>query len=405
MHARRCLHAANAAAVTPSQGRRLVLITLVAVASLPVAGRGQPAVSRPPMLALDPVKTEKPPQDRPDLVVTSQRARFLHGPVPYTLSYHARTDPKKPQEVLWAEGYLGMPGPTSCNWYGGGFLFLSLNGKDVGRTPVHSVRAVETTGRGILDLVWRHELADVRVRLLGLQDQPCLLCEVAIERRPGMRSAELDLRCYPSFFTAWHKRTGARRVQTPSLVVSEGETRELPVAENWWALYYDEVFDVAKGEGEGPCVMLVLPDDVARLTYAPGGYVVSTRLTCAPETQRVRLAFWDFKGQTNADALARLRRDAPTVRELLTATDFTPTAVASFDPAAARQELQEALASQPVRALLGEQARAGQEWVDRTANLPAAGSITGQEELFAAAEQLNAVIWHVRLARLIADQP
>ena len=371
-----------------------------------LAAAAQPAVANPMLLVLDPLKEETGLKDQPGVTALSQSAHFHHGPVPYAISYHVRTDPKKPGEALWTEGYLGMPGPVSCNWYGGGFLFLSVNGKDVGRTPRSSMGAAETAGRGILDLVWRLDVADVRIRLVGLPGQDFLICEIALEPKQALTSIQLEARCFPSFFTSWFKRTGARRVQTPATLVKEGETRHLPAAGNAWLLYYDEVFDVARGEGEGPCAMLLLPENVTDMVCAPGGYAVSTRLTVAPATRRLRLAFWDFRGKTNAEALARLQRGAADVQRLLAGADFTPAALATFDVAAARKELQEALAQEAVRKLLDKQQLAeAQAWTEQTGALPPAASIAGQEQLLGVAERFGRVIWHVRLARLVAELP
>jgi len=267
----------------------------------------------------------------------------------YRIAHKACVDPAHEGKVAPLEGYVGMPAPCSCNWYHSGFLFIRLNGRDIGTTPLSSMMVVESGERAILDLVWRDDAANVRARFVGLPGMDCLLCEVAIEPLQEITSVGIDLRCYPSYFTSYHKRDGARRIQTPSTLVEQGQDVTVPLADNWWAVYYDEIFDVAKGEGEGPCSMLIVPPADGEIRFAPGSYAVGTSIALPGETTTVRMAFWDHRGLSNADALALVAEQAEPVRELLAEADFTPAAVTGFDATEARAAGERALWSEVAR--------------------------------------------------------
>lgn len=334
-----------------------------------------------------------------------QHAILSTGEVAYGIAYKACVDPAHGDQVVPLEGYLGMPQPCSCNWYHSGFLFISLNGRDIGTTPLSSMMATETGQRGILDMVWHDQAADVRVRFVALPGADWLGCEVAIDPTVETTSVEIGLRCYPSFFTAWHNRDGARRIQTPSQLIEQGDDVTIPVAENWWGVYYDEIFDVAKGEGSGPCAMLVLPDDASDVRFAPGSYAVSTTITCPADARRVRLAFWDLKGMTNEEALAQVRAEADEVRATLEGADFTPRAVQQFDVAEVRESLERALANESIREALADRIDEIQGWLEQQP-AEAGGEadvedIRGQEQLLQSIDDYNSFKWHVKLLELI----
>ena len=182
--------------------------------------------------------------------------------------------------------------------------------RDIGTTPL--LKMMRAAG-AILDLVWRDEAANVRA-LRGLPGMDCLLCEVAIRR--SRRSPRWASTALPSYFTSFHHRDGARP-SNPSALVEQGQDVTVPLTENWWAVYYDEIFDVAKGEGEGPCSMLIAVPAEGQIRFAPGSYAVGTNISLPAETRTVRMAFWDHQGMTNAEARALVAEQAPAVRELL----------------------------------------------------------------------------------------
>ncbi|OGV73667.1 MAG: hypothetical protein A3K19_19010 [Lentisphaerae bacterium RIFOXYB12_FULL_65_16] len=382
-------------------------LLLVLLASAWAPAQEQP---RKLSLTLSPINTQtvEDPKDKSKATTHRQSATFPLGPATYTISYYAKFAEGDSSKMLGTEGAIGMPAPTSCNWYHSGFLFIELNGVDIAATSfIHSMTVSEIGQRGILDMVWQHELADVRIRFLGLPDADHLPCEITLEPKTELTSIKVHARCYPSFFTSWHKRQGARRIQTPATLVKEGEKATVPAKDNGWAVFYDEVFDVAKGEGEGPCAMLLLPEEGQEISFVPTGYPVETYITFPPATRTIRMAFWDFKGKTNADALERLRTGAEAVRQALQTADFTPQPVRSFDANLFRTELEKALQSAAVKELLGAKTAEVQAWFDanKTSFQPGAGPmpIRMQEELLQSVEKLNSFIWEVRLAELVSE--
>ena len=345
--------------------------------------------------------------DREGLVSREVRANFGFGPIGYAISqrylYH-RDDPSLTQ---MGEGYIGMPAPASANWYHSGFMFIRVSGQDVGRSPASSMMAVESGGRAILDMVWRDEAALARARFFGLPGANWLGCEVTIEPVDEVTDFTISLRNYPSFFTSHHRRDGARRIQTPTGLVEQGQPTDGPLSDHWWGVYYDEVFDVARGEGQGPCAMLVLPVEGASIRFSPGSYAVGTDLIFTPETRTVRFAFWDFRGYSNAEALAELRDRAAEVREVLEAVDLTPTAIAEFDVAAVRESLEAALASERTREALADDIGAVQRWLAESApqieQADGPIGIAAQEDLLRSIDDYNSFKWQVRLTTLLDE--
>jgi len=337
----------------------------------------------------------------------SQLAKFTLGQCRFGIQYHATVDPAHPDQLLPSEGYLGMPEPSSSNWYHGGFVFVLVNGQDIGRrTPLSSMTVSERTRRAMVDLVWHDPLADVRVRFLGLPGRDHLLCEIALDPKEPIHAVELHLACYPSYFTSWNKRDGARRIRTPSTLVEQGRPVTLPAAKNWWGVYYDEVFDVAKGEGEGPCAMLLLPEEATQIAFNPGSYGVTTRVSYPAQTRRMRLAFWDFHAQANAPSLARLQSGADLVRKELAAVDFTPAAIKNLDVKALRAELQHALQSETIRKALAGKTQEIRAWLDQSAPLLESSggkpTIRAEELLVQSVEKYERFRWELKLAELLS---
>lgn len=368
----------------------------------PSAGQGVPAAD----VRLGAVATRQltSPSHRGHTAI-ARSASILLGARDYEIKYTACTDKSHAPGVAPVEGYLGMPRPCSCNWYHGGFFCLAINGRDIGTTPLSSMTVAERGERAILDLVWHARPADVRVRFLGLPGHDGLFCRVELDPNEPIRSVEVRLSCYPSYFTSHNQRHGARRIRTPAAVVEEGKTATLPARANWWALYYDEVFDTARGEGEGPCAMLMLPGQAEETSFKPGGYGVGTTIRYPAGTRRLDLIFWDFKGMTNAEALARMQSGAAKARDELAGADFTPQAVKSFDVAALRAELERALASAEVRATLGKRTAEVQGWLERygaSFEQGAAQRIAAEERLLESVQLYEQFSWEVKLAELLS---
>lgn len=329
-------------------------------------------------------------------------ATFHNAPTSYGIRYTVQHD--RQGKIVPGEGYLGMPLPSTCNWYHGGFLFLSLNGKDIGtRTAASGMYVAESGRRGLADLVWRDPAAVVRARFVGLPGRDWLGCQIVLEPTGKIESLGLRLLCFPSYFTSHHHRVGARRIRTGTDLVLEGKSARPSPADHWWAVYHDEVFDVAKGEGEGPCGMLVDPAVVDSIEYRPGGYAVDTRIAVRPDTRELRLAFWDFHGRPNAEVLAEFPAAADAARRELAALDFTPASLRNLDLNKLRGEVARAMGMPGVRKQLGRTAAEIDTWLAAEADAAPAGQpggIVAEQKRLEYVGRYEAFRWQLRLAEL-----
>jgi hypothetical protein len=338
-------------------------------------------------------------------VFHTQSANIYTSMMYYTLRYSACVDKAHNGKVVPLEGYIGMPEPSAANWYHGGFLFIILNGKDIGTTPLSSMLLSERGSRGIIDMVWHCETADVRARFLGLPQHDNLYCEIAIEPKQEIKSVELQLRCYPSFFTAAAHREGARRIRTPATLIEQGKQVSLPTSDNWWAVYYDEVFDVAKGEGDGPCALLLPPEEAREIAFNAGSYGVDTRIAYPAQTRKIRLALWDFKGKTNAAALAGMAAGAQKARQELAGLDFTPALVKNIDIAGLRASVHHGLNSPAASKSLATKLTAAQKWLNEDGpKLEGKGRVRGiaaEERLLQSGDKYGKLSVEISLAELL----
>jgi hypothetical protein len=290
--------------------------------------------------------------------------RLIHldsGAVRYGFRYAGCLDPSHGDQRLAAEGNFGMPEPTSANWYWGGFLFLSVNGKEATRCPLADLRVIERGPRGAFQILWTHPEADVGLRLMLLPGANHVMVQLVWKPKPqaAIHSVSARLVCYPSFFTAPHHRRGDRHCRTPRIDKHEPETLKLLPDADTCLYYYDTIFDVAKGEGDGPCAALVAPGALQGGLVRIGDYAVTTELTLKPEAGQARLAFYDFTGHTNADAEGYLQAHARSDLAELISADFRPQAVRELQAERLRAEASRLLAAaaddaQPYRAQVNQ---------------------------------------------------
>jgi len=260
------------------------------------------------------------------------------GEKSYTIQVQGCFDPSHGDRHPCNEGTFGMPAPTRANWYAAGFMQILVNGvnatlyQDEEKPPC----VLETGDRGVVQFQWEHPAAQVGLRLMMLPGGNHLLADLQWRPREGetVETVALRLRCYPSFFTAARNRTGDRRVMTPRTEEREGRTLELVPGEDTWLCYYDTVFDVANGEGDGPCAALLAPEAVTGGRVSIGGYAVTTSVELEPGKGQARLGFYDFSGETNADALQYMQQNAAVDLARLTEISFRPQAVRELDLAA-----------------------------------------------------------------------
>jgi len=151
--------------------------------------------------------------------------------------------------------------------------------------------------------------------------------------------------------------------------------------------------------------MLIVPEEGGEVSFSPGSYGVGTDIRLPGDTTRVRMAFWDHKRMTNADALSLVGEQADGIRAMLEEADFTPVAVREFDVDAAREQVEEALASENTREELAEQIEQIQKWLATNAPGPgeedAAPGVAAQEDLLRSIDMYNSFKWQVLLTELL----
>lgn len=303
--------------------------------SLPALLLALPALAQPTVTATLGELSHRPGTVAPHVGHdgVSQSGSLNTGSVTYTLQYNACWDQAHGTGSGTFEGYLGMPGPSSANWYHSGFLGLKINGLDLGATRLSDFWVAERGSRGSLKLYWDTPQAGVTVSFVALPGDDRLFCGIALNPRTEIRSLSLRLTSYPSYFTYWNKRDGDRKLTTALATYSQQDGKQLalqPSQEPWLALY-DTVFDPAKGEGDGGCAVALLPEQVTALRATVGSYACPLELDYRPETRLIRLCFWDFNKHGNAESLAKLKGAAGPTLEQLRGFDFAPLALTGCD--------------------------------------------------------------------------
>lgn len=324
--------------------------------------------------------------------------------VRYTLRYSGCLDESHGDLRPSAEGNFGMPDPTTANWYWGGFFGVLVNGTDAVKHRLKDMRGVESGARGGMQALWAHPDADVSLRLLLLPGANHILARLVWAPREdaALNDVALHLRCYPSFFTAARNRKGERHCRTPRIDLQEPETLTLEPAEDTYLLYYDAVFDTERGEGDGPCAVLLAPEAIQSGRVSIGDYAVSTVINLDPAAGEMRFALYDFTGKTNAEAQAYMEANADRDLARLIATDFRPAGLWDFDMARLRAEALQLLSD---AAADGAQFRQQvDELLTRSAELEGLaqeGDLAAEAELAGLLEDSADLFWKLRAFALL----
>jgi len=272
--------------------------------------------------------------------VKRQTVTLDSGKRRYAFVYSGCYDPSHGEVHPSSEGHFGMPEPWSGNFYGGGFLEVFINGKDAITYTLTDMRVLESGERGSFQAAWAHPDASVALRVVLLPGGDHVGCDLSWRPlTPGaVKAVKVTLRAYPSFFTSFHHRKGERHCQTPRTDQQEPQTLALVPGEDTYLYYYDAIFDTAKGEGNGPCAAIIAPQGVTDGKVILGDYAVMTEVTVDPGAGHLRLALYDFSGQTNAGAGAYLRAHGAADLAQLQEADFRPRAVSATDVAKLKAE-------------------------------------------------------------------
>lgn len=265
--------------------------------------------------------------------------------ISYTIKYTSCVDDEAhPGQRFGYEGYIGMPGPNSCNWYHGGFLFIDLDDKSVGRVPMIDMSVTENTSRALFQMVWDTPEGLVVVKFLRLPGEDVINASIAWKPPAGksLKSVKIKARCYPCFFTS----TSDRILVTPNATTHQRRER-VPISpdKDTFLFYADTNYDAAiSKQGFGPCALIFTKDPVDSAAVNVGPYAVDSFFTLKPDAGEARFIFVDFAKRTNADALNFLRTNADALRRRLTSLSFISNNIASFDTVARKAEIDRLLA-------------------------------------------------------------
>lgn len=341
---------------------------------------------------------------KPGHPIETRSISLENSVIRYSFGYSGCLDPSHGEERPSSEGNFGMPSPTRCNFYAGGFIGVIINGKDAVRHRVISMQTLERGGRGEYQALFAHPDATVGLRLVLLPGSNHVLLCVGWVPNPGATLGPVTIRltCYPSFFTTFHHRQGERHCRTPRTDEQQVNTLTLQPADDSWLYYYDTVFDVARGEGDGPCAVLTPPEGWQAGRVVIGDYSVVTTLDYDPAAGQARLGLYDFAGLTNAAALEYLEQHGAADLAELRQLDFRPTPLQTFDAARFRADTERLLAAAGDD---GERLRPQVEALLAGIGGDPAGDWAAEAELASRLEKSEDLLWELRIFALLNAPP
>ena len=327
-----------------------------------------------------------------------------NGLIRYSFAYSGCVHPSHGEKRPSSEGNFGMPSPTRANFYAGGFFGVIINGEDAATYRVVDMQVLEEGERGAIQAIFAHPDADVGLRLMLLPGGNHVLALVHWVPREGaaIESVQVKLIAYPSYFTTFNNRQGERHCRTPRTDQQEVSTLEIVPGEDAYLYYYDAIFDVARGEGDGPCATVLGPEGVIGGRVAINAYPVTSYIDFDPAAGEARLAFYDFTSLSNAQAQAYLDENWQADQAELAQIDFRPAAARTLDLAAFEEEVRglqadaaddgEALAPQ-VEELLGK--------VEEAQASATAGDWQAEASLSGLLRDSRALLWKLRIFALL----
>jgi len=208
--------------------------------------------------------------------------------------------------------------PNGANWEGGeSFLAVRYGKQDLLPCDATIRFADESEKRAVVEVVWKTAAGPLTARFEMRDGRDSLF--VSMELPPG-KDRVVQLMAYPSSYGGgWQQGMALRKRQmvTPSGVDAWVGPRDvvktLGAAEPWF-LWQDDHFDVAKtrNKDEGPCAFLYNPADAVRVDAQLANYASFVKLYPKGEDKTsLRFALWDFMGQTNEAAAARMKTVTP----------------------------------------------------------------------------------------------
>ena len=234
---------------------------------------------------------------------------------PVFVQRHLSMDTGKVKYTFCLYGWnIGMPGPTSANFYGLDFVHATIGKEKLfakGRlTPPEEfeekvrTKLIKTRESAELIATQEGETATIELRLKAAAGEDCLHLSATCTRNTGEHPAVVSLIAYPSGYT---KRSGhkvitlssGRKVEAKYREKVQGDETAQP-GESW--LYACDLTCDAGG-----CGVEWNPEELAKVAVDASHYCVRPQFTLKPGVT-AHLRLWDFGKTTSQRALERMQR-------------------------------------------------------------------------------------------------
>ncbi len=237
-----------------------------------------------------------PPQDTPDPAGRHfvQSVEFFNYASRYRLTYDVIRPKDRPDEVtsgLWAfqSKYvtLGMPGPSSANWYCQGFLTWEFDDESL-YNRLATMRVVREAGPdAAVEYSWDTPKVRATLRFVLPANGDKLLMLGRYEPKGKVTRSTLRLMAFPATFDKPYNRalTTAARTVLPDAKVT------LDLAKERWLLCEDTTAERPASGSAG--LLLGTPASFRAVNVDVGNYPIFLHLELAPDKRDFALAFYD----------------------------------------------------------------------------------------------------------------
>ena len=197
----------------------------------------------------------------------------------------------------WCTG-LGMPRPSSANFYGGGFFGMAINGRWL-RTTAPGMTLVRGVGKAAVDLRWEIDAAVVTMRLLALGGDGALYGQIDLSPKTDVKTVEVRFLAFPGGFHG--KRD--KRFRTAKKEYGSGKVVALG-PEVGWLLQYDRLMN----PGSGAVAMVFPPKQIIGVQVdSRNNYSFTTIVSYRPSLRRLHFVLWNMYRSTNERALEQIK--------------------------------------------------------------------------------------------------
>lgn len=244
----------------------------------------------------------------------------------YTVRYNSSCGPDgklvRAKDDMVLSG-LGL-GPNTANWRlkGSGFLGLLVNGQPVLASNKAEMAVLGQGQKGIVNLAWKHDMADVSMRIVAADQDDKLMCEISLEPKTQVNTIELRLMCYPYYYYDMadpEKKASDRWIATATRSAQHDATIKLGPEETW-VYYYDGRITFG-----GPAALMLQPVEGTKTRVDVWQSSVMTSIAYPAGTKKIRFALWEFaQGVTWQDGLERMKNQAEKAGADLQKEDFQP---------------------------------------------------------------------------------